>query len=82
MIAKLKLLESGLVREAQNIDEFYVKINTNKKKDADDMDDEEMGNEVFSNAEDYEAHLGKTKKIYREWGRVIWRMTLTFCLFV
>lgn len=59
VIAKLKLLESGLVREAQAIDEFYVKLKGGKKKDSEDMEDDEMGDDVFSNAEEYEAHLGK-----------------------
>ncbi|SAM02441.1 hypothetical protein [Absidia glauca] len=62
VVAKLKLLESGLVREAQAIDEFYVKLKGSKKKDSEDLEDDEMGDDVFSNAEEYEAHLEKYVK--------------------
>ncbi|KAI8343954.1 hypothetical protein BC941DRAFT_491756 [Chlamydoabsidia padenii] len=62
VLAKLKLLENGLVREAQAIDDFYVKLKTKGKKDIDDMEEDEMGDDVFSNAEEYEAHLEKYVK--------------------
>ncbi|KAI8069916.1 hypothetical protein BC940DRAFT_17801 [Gongronella butleri] len=52
--AKLKLLERGLVREAQNVDEFYVQVTVKGKSEE---ADEEMGEEVFANAEEYVAHL-------------------------
>ncbi|ORX57972.1 beta and beta-prime subunits of DNA dependent RNA-polymerase [Hesseltinella vesiculosa] len=57
--AKLKLLERGLVREAQNVDEFYVQVTVKGKKETVDDADEEMGEEVFANAEEYLEHLDK-----------------------
>ncbi|CAO3608899.1 unnamed protein product [Cunninghamella echinulata] len=61
ILAKLKLLEHGLIRESQAVDEFYVQIDKKKKKGAVDNDTEEieMDGDVFSNAAEYEEFLEK-----------------------
>ncbi|CAO3624522.1 unnamed protein product [Cunninghamella blakesleeana] len=63
VLAKLKLLEHGLIREAQAVDEFYVQIDKKKKKGAVDNDDEpeemDVEGQVFTNAKEYEEFLDK-----------------------